>query len=524
MPIVLLISFSFIYSSRGKAFYLFFLNLFVSILFLVDIVYARAFDHLTSIYMIIAQGVTEDLNAGIISLIKWTDFLILIDLPIFFWLALKSKKEKTDLKKRVLEFSITVVVSITIICFQFNSLVNTKSLVNFKDRPLVISPLGEHLFDLYRFVYERTDKLNEADLTKIEKWFNDNSKYQDPDENYADLNGLIKGKNLIVIQVESLEDVVVGQSYLDQEITPNINRLIENSFYFNNIYEQVRDGNSSDAELMFNSSIYPINSGSTFLRFGQNTYLTLPELLGLNGYTSIAIHGDDKEFWNRNQAFEAIGFHRYISEEQFDTNIKGGMGILDEFLFSQSLIEIGKLKEPYYLFIITLTSHMPFDAVGESNNISLANDDMTSRYINCINYTDKVFGQFYEKLHSEGILDNSVIILYGDHEGVHKYYATSLQDNNMKIPFIIHVPGIKGQVVNKIGGQIDMMPTLAYLLGMEKGEYDKGLMGRNLFGNSPGTTILANGDIVGDVDDEEHLIKGQEVADLIIRGNYFNLK
>ncbi|MFA7078231.1 MAG: LTA synthase family protein [Syntrophomonas sp.] len=530
MPILFFLSFSSLFSERGQLFYLFGLNLFISILFFADIIYARAFGHLISIYMIFAKGVTEDLSMSIISLIKWTDFLMFIDLPFIFALALKSKKNIKNIKKiinkNIVEFLIMSILSVGIICYQFTDIENGKGfgLGNLRYQALTMSPIGYHLFDLYKYIYERPIELEPEHTEKIDDWLSNNAKYQVPSDNYAYLEGYLKDKNIIVVQFESLESILIGNSYFGQEIMPNINRILKNSIYFNNIYEQVRDGNSSDAELLFNTSVYPINSGSTFLRFGDNAYNSLPNLLEHEGYTSVAIHGDDKEFWNRNRVFPALGFNRYIAEDEFDNKTNGGMGILDESLFKQSLLEIEKLKEPYYLFIITLTSHMPFNAAADIGCLELPNDDETSRYLQTINYTDRVFGAFYNELGKNGMLDNTVLIIYGDHEGIHKYYDTKLPNNNLKIPFIIHIPGIEGQVIDITGGQVDMMPTVAYLLGIERGEYATGVMGRNLLGNGAGGVLLPDGNLIGRIEDEDHIRESQDIADILIRGNYFNVK
>ena len=520
-PILFLISFSFIFSQKGQLLYLLGLDFFISILFIVDIVYARAYGHLISIYMMIAKDVMEGLSASVISLMKWTDFLMLIDLPILFILAVKSKQQ-IRLKKRIHLFYFTILLSLAAICFQFAWLENSKKLGNYKMHPLLMSPIGNHMFDLYRFLYEKSDTLDSEGIDKIDFWLKNNEKFQYPNKDYAHMEGILKGKNLIVIHFESLENIVVNQSYYSQEITPNINRLLNSSIYFSNIFEQVRDGNSSDAEFMFNTSVYPLSNGSAFLRFGDNIYASLPKLLHEEGYTSIAIHGDNKEFWNRNQVFPFLGFDKFIDEEQFNDKRSIGLGILDESLFTQSISEIKKLKEPYNILIITITSHVPFVLDEKDQHLNLPNNNETSAYLQSIHYTDKVFGEFYDKLKVEGLLQNSVLMLYGDHEGIHKYYpTTTLPDNNHKLPFIIHFPGMEGFTIDKIGGQVDMMPTAAYLLGIDREKYSSTAMGRNILGNTSGSVILPTGEILGQTDVSEHLTKAQSIADMIIRGNYF---
>lgn len=388
--------------------------------------------------------------------------------------------------------------------------------------PIILSPVGYHVSDLMKLIHEKNDKLTLDNINNIDQWLDQNANYQNPDKKYSDLQGLIKGKNLIVIQFESLETIVINNSFYGQEVTPNINKLLENSIYFPNIYEQVRDGNSSDAELMFNTAIYPSTSGSTFLRFGDNTYNSLPLILNKRNYISVAVHGDNKEFWNRDNVFPKLGFEQYIAEDRFEDKTKAGMGILDSSLFSQSEMEMKKLNQPFYCFVITLTSHMPFDDAEKVGGLPLPDDDIKYKYIQTINYTDRCIGQFINELNNSGLLSNSVVIIYGDHEGIHKYYKEdTTTDNNGRIPFIIYIPGMQGITLNTIGGQVDMMPTLAYLMGIPQAEYDKTTMGINLFSQYSGAAILPDGKLMGASQDEEHLRATQDIANLIITGNYF---
>ncbi|TWH77023.1 LTA synthase family protein [Sedimentibacter saalensis] len=523
MPTIFLISFSFIFEDAKSIRYLVILDLILSVIFLVDIIYARAFHKLISVYMIFSKGVLIDMDQSITSLIKASDFLILIDIPFLYIFFKSSISEQIIVNRKLKLFIFILISSVVLIPLQFEQLESSKVLGNYRLHPLVMSPVGNHMFDIFRFAYEKGEHLNDDEITSINNWLEKNSENNIPSSEYKFLAGLAKDKNVIAIQFESLENILINQSYYNQEITPNINSILKSSIYFNNIYDQVREGNSSDAEYMFNTSIYPISNGSTFLRFGNNKYNSLPFILNSYGFTSIAIHGDDKEFWNRDRVYPALGFNGYIHEDNFSYKKIDGMGIADESLFLQTYDELKKLRNPYYMFVITLTSHMPFNISDDFRYLELPNTDYSCNYLQSIHYTDKVLGDFFDKLDENGMLDNTIFIIYGDHEGVHKYYDTYLPDNNGRVPFIIYIPGIDGFVVDKIGGQIDMMPTLLYLLGIDENDYNKSLMGNNLFSSSPGSVLLPSGDIIGKTENEDHLNNANLISDLIIKGNYFSI-
>ena len=444
--------------------------------------------------MIFTKGLTNDLGPSIMSIVKIQDFVMLIDLPFFAAIAMKTKNRANLNKKKcqaIAAFAFFL-SSFVIFGIQSNNVIREGE-ANVALEPISLSPLGYHMYDFYRASYGRNSQLTPEEVLKVNNWFTANEHYQLPDDTYADLEGILQGKNLIVIQFESLENVVLNESYYGKEITPNINKILKNSIYFPNIYEQARDGNSADAELLFNTSIYPISVGCTFLRFGENSYNSLPYILDKQNYTSIAIHGDNKEYWNRNIVYPALGFSKYITEEEFIVKGIGGMGMLDSSLFQQSIIELQTISHPYYFYIITLTSHMPFDAASQVGGLILTDVGKTVDYIQTINYTDKCLGVFYQELQRRGLLENTALIIYGDHEGVHKYY-----DSTSRTSY-----------------------KCAYLLGISTEEFAGTVMGKNLFNNDAGAAILPDGTIIGHTQDEAHLRETQIIADLVIKGDFF---
>jgi phosphoglycerol transferase MdoB-like AlkP superfamily enzyme len=520
-PVLFLVSFCFLFRGRAGNIYLISLDVFLTLLFISDIIYSRAFGHLLNIYMMFATDNMNDLGESAFAMMRWADFLLLADIPALIFIY--GKKVEIREKRHAGVFLIVSAASIAFMIFFIGGLEKDRKLDNIGGQPLLISPAGFHMYDIYQLAYEQLDSLDPKEIEEVRNWHTANEKYHEPDPAFAELEGLIKGKNIIAVQFESLENFLIGRSFFGQEITPNINRLLENSIYFDNIVTQVRDGNSSDAELLFNTSMYPISRGSTFFRFGGNIYASLPKLLAEQGYASAAIHGDNRTYWNRDEAFPAIGFDSYIDESLFTDKRMNGMGIVDSSLFSQSVPELQKLKKPFYFFMITLTSHLPFDLAEDMRSLDISEQNAFTDYLLSIHYTDEMFGAFYDRLETEGYLKDSVLVIYGDHEGIHKYYGadSELPENGSKVPFIIHIPGMKGFVSDKAGGQVDMMPTIMYLLGIEREKYAPFVMGRNLFGKYSGSALLPDGGIAEGADGREQLAEAQRIADLSIRGDYY---
>lgn len=314
------------------------------------------------------------------------------------------------------------------------------------------------------------------------------------------LTGLGKNKNLIVIQVEGLQEFVVGLNYNGQEITPHLNALVnhQSSVYYDNYYQLLGRGNTSDAEFVSHNSLHPSMEEPSYNQYGDNTFYGLPWLLRDNGYHSWVFHGYEKSFWDREKAYVNQGFQRFLSEEDYDFEDTIGFGLKDEDFFDQSLVYLKELDNiddnPFYSFLITLTSHTPFVMPKEHQVLNIKTqhkNTMLGDYLQSIHYADKEIGRFIEGLKEEGLYDNSVLAIYGDHfaiasvnENDQKIMTDLLgydydYDTMMKIPLIIHLPGEEvNETISTIGSQIDFYPTIMNIMGYEN---TKGLIfGRDI--------------------------------------------
>ncbi len=309
------------------------------------------------------------------------------------------------------------------------------------------------------------------------------------------LYGVAQGRNLIVIQVESFQNFLINREYNGVEITPNLNKLIaDDSIYFDNYYMQVAMGNTSDAEFATNNSLYGSEEYCTYALYDNNHYRGLPVLLAEKGYDVAAFHGYKKEFWNRSGAYRALGFKKFYSEKDYDYDEVVGFGIRDDDFFKQSVDYIQKMKQPFYSFLVTLSNHHPFPLPGGEEPIPPKKGDegtLVYDYLNSARFTDKCIGEFIEELKASDLYDNSVIAIYGDHfgltagdPGIQKSMTKLLGkkydvDEMARIPLIIHVPGEEvTQTISISGGQMDFLPTIAYLMGFES--LDTLYLGQNL--------------------------------------------
>ena len=295
--------------------------------------------------------------------------------------------------------------------------------------------------------------------------------------------GIGAGKNLLIIQVESLQDSFIGQSYGGKEITPYLNGLIKKSFYFQDYFELLGFGNSSDAEYVSLQSTFSDTELGAYEDYAGTETMGLPKLARSQGYHTFSMHGNTGTFYNRQEAHARTGFEQVYMGESYEQDEIIGMGLSDESFFRQSLprIEAAGRAGKFMGFMITLTCHGPFD-MPEKDQVFAVEPELQNttfaRYLNAVFYTDRVLAELMAALEEKGILQNTVVAIYGDHHAFanvdpesSKYLAKFLGkpfdfDEMMRIPLIVYVPGYEKQVTREnIGSQIDFMPTIANIMG-----------------------------------------------------------
>jgi len=302
-----------------------------------------------------------------------------------------------------------------------------------------------------------------------------------------------EGRNLIVVQMESFQNFLVGMELGGQEITPTLNELKEQSFYFKNVYQSIAQGNTSDAEFVVNTGFYPPAQGSASQTYGDKRIPSLPRLLNGLGYQTVTLHTNEVEFWNRIQMYPALGFKKYYDQTYFGDDDIIAFGPSDEVLYKKTLPVLTKLQEqnkPFYAQLIAQSSHHPFLPPENKEMITLPEaweGTDIGNYIKLANYADKALGQFIDALKESGIWENSVLVVYGDHFGVSSH-SLSNEDRELleqqlgheydlrtvhNIPLFIAVPGVtdEGRTFTHTGGQIDIMATVANLLGISLDSY-----------------------------------------------------
>ena len=367
------------------------------------------------------------------------------------------------------------------------------------NRPIVVENFGLTTYHLVDSVKSASLFVNFAisdqDYERFVEYFQNREKVEN------EYTNIFKDKNIIVIHAESIENFVINRSLNGREITPNINRLANSGFYYRNTYPQQSVGTSSDTEFVFASSLLPVNNGTIFLTHFDRTYMTTQKLLVENGYHTVSMHGNNGWFWNRNVMHPQLGFKEFLDLNYYAGYPESediGLGISDKAFFEKSmeyLIEIDQSDSPYYAHLITLTNHTPWadtekyvvvDENGEEYIFDCGEelqDKQLCRYFQAVHYADYAIGYFIEMLGQFEMLDDTIIVLYGDHPAnlkpneLEMFYELS-DDNEVtldyityqaqqQVPFIIWSEDIEEpQTFNQTIGILDAAPILQNMLGV----------------------------------------------------------
>ncbi|HFK1684968.1 LTA synthase family protein [Bacillus sp. SRB1LM] len=457
------------------------------------------------------------LGSSVKELFNYKIILAFADIIVFFILLKKMKNfaptERVARPMRSLYF-----VSTIAIFFANLGLAEAERpelLTRSFDRVMLVKNLGLYVHQVY--------DLGLQAKSSSQKAFADGSKLQET-ENYVkttqskpdpNMFGTAKGKNVIVVSLESLQTFLIGATVNGQEVTPFLNQFTKESYYFDNFFHQTGQGKTSDAEFLVDTSMYPLDRGAVFFTHGNNEYTATPEILREQGYYTSVFHANNATFWNRNIMYPALGYDRYYNELDYKITpeTKLNWGLKDIEYFDQSIDMLKQVKQPFYTRFLTLTNHYPFTYDDSTKLIDEYNsgDGVFDRYMVTARYLDEAMKHFIERLKAEGIYDNSVIVFYGDHYGISENHNRAMAQflgkeeitafdhmNLQKTPMFIHVPGQKeGKTISKPTGEIDIKPTILNLLGVDSTNQIQ--FGHDVFSpENKGFVVLRDGSFVTD--------------------------
>lgn len=485
----------------------------ISAILFANVVFYRFFNDFLTVPVLFQTSNMSDLGSSVSELLNLTDLLYFADfiiLAIIMMFRPQALVYREHSQKNRRAFFLAAVA----IAFFNLGLAETERpqlLTRTFDREMLVKNIGTYNYHIYDVFLQSKSSAQRAladgsELADIGNYAR--ASYVAPAD---DMFGIAKGKNVILISMESTQNFVINEKVNGQEITPFLNDFIKESYYFNNFYHQTAQGKTSDSEFLVDNSLYPLSRGAVFFTHSGNEFAAAPEILNQNGYYTASLHANNKSFWNRDIMYDSFGYQRFYSLPDYEVTETNsvGWGMKDIDFFEQSIQHLKEMPEPYYAKFITLTNHFPFELGEEDQFIEpyTSGNKTVDNYFPTVRYTDEAIKNFIQKLKDEGIYEDSIIILYGDHYGISEnhnkamgeflgtevtpFVSTQLQ----RVPLIIHIPGQEGKTISKVSGQIDIKPTILHLLGIDtRDDID---FGSDLFANDRQEfTVLRDGSFI----------------------------
>ncbi|SEM20561.1 lipoteichoic acid synthase [Mesobacillus persicus] len=488
---LLFLAFAFFFRGKRKYTSLICLQLLMSFLLYANILYYRFFNDFITLPTLTQTQNFGDVSGSVLTLLKPYDLLFFSDtLLLVFLLSSKVVRRETNkLGRRKVAAIFCLAIGISTFNLALTEADRPELLTRGFDRNYIVKYLGMYNYTIYDAVQSTRASAqrvwaNSDDIVEVINYTKSNQAKPNPE-----YFGAGEGMNVIYVQLESLQNFLIDYKLHGEEVTPFLNSLQseENMLYFDNFFHQTAQGKTSDSEFMAANSLYGLPQGSAFTTKGLNTYHAAPAILGQQGYTSAVFHGNDGSFWNRNEIYKSFGYDHFFDSSYYHLN-EGDLaeyGLMDKPFFNQSIPLLESLPQPFYAKFITVTHHYPFKInEGEATIAPHTTGDKTvDNYFQTARYADEALAQFFDYLKSSGLYDTSIIILFGDHYGISNNHTQAMEQvigkevtafesaGLQRTPLFIHVPGIESQTIHEYSGQIDLLPTLLHLLGVDTRKY-----------------------------------------------------
>jgi len=488
--------------------------LLVTLLLLADVWYFRYFGDILSVHMILQLGIVGSVSASVLDLVRPQDLLLLLDAPL---LVLLVRTAPPAGRRRWPVAVLSLLVAATLIGLPIVQRARIGGLGMYRNvwsRVFFVTRSGILLCHLQDGASAARDHLlapaapSAAERERLAAWYAVRDRPKPP----SPLAGRAAGQSVILVQLEALQAQVIGLEVAGRPVTPHLNRLLTESLYFPRFYHQTAQGRTADAEYLTLCSQHPLAEGAVFFRFPRAPVSCLPRLLALAGYRTEAFHAFDRAFWNRATVYPQLGFARFHSRDELPQTEIIGLGLSDRVFFATALQRLRALPQPFFAFLVTLSSHHPYPDAYPPADLSLGALDGTSvgRYLKAMHYLDASLGHFVEGLRAAGLLDRAVLIALGDHDlGALSDPAGHLPalfgpappgtpaglDFWRRVPLLIRLPhGEAAGRYPQLGGQLDLLPTVLELLDLTPPRFEG--FGTSLLTGGPRTVVFRDGTVL----------------------------
>ncbi len=537
---VLIGSFGYFFKPKNRFTYYIIANIFLTAICMINSVYYTFYTSFASVSMLsLTQYIGDVGDAVVENVIQLKDLVYILSPIILTIVHLKLKKKnyykKVEIKSIRKKRGFRTLAASGVLTLLFIVTMTPLDVSRFAkqwNKEYIVMRFGIYVYQANDVITSIKPKINSMfGYDKANKEFKDYfANVEEPKTNKY--TNIFAGKNVIVIHAESMQTNVMDLEFNGQQVTPNLNKLAQEGMFFSNFYSQVSVGTSSDSELTYNTSLMPTKSGTAFVSYSDREFNSTPKLLKEKGYYTFSMHANNADFWNRRVMHKNLGYDRFYSKQDYkvtkETTI--GLGLSDKEFFAQSIPKIQSINQKYsnwYGLLIMLTNHTPFSDTEKYGDFpvdikeTITKEDGTTEqvtypymegtklgnYFKSYHYADAALGEFIENLDAAGLLENTVLVIYGDHDARlpkkeynrlynydkntddtlskddpnYKEYDSYQYELGRKVPLIIWTKDMQGtklnQEITNVMGMYDVMPTLGNMFGF----YNKYQLGHDIF-------------------------------------------
>lgn len=464
-------------------------SLILSVVLYGNVAFYRFYNDFITLPVLFQTSNFGDLGSSAAAIINWFDFLYFADVILLFAFMkfMPVLRKQFTVRKDVRRAYFVMAVAMLFLNLGLAETERPQLLTRSFDRELLVKNIGTYNYHLYDFYIQSKSSAQRAladgsELVEVNNYVRANQ--ASPNE---ELFGKYADRNVILVSMESLQSFVINNEMNGEVVTPFLNSLTNDpdTYYFSDFYHQTGLGKTSDSEFIVENSLFGLGRGAVFFTHGENTYNSMAEKLGENGYYTSVMHPNNKSFWNRDRIYQSFNIDKFYDIDSYTVGEGEAVnwGMKDIPFFKQSAALMSEMPQPFYTRMITLTNHYPFYLDEEDKYINEynSNSGTLNRYFQTVRYMDESIKLFFEDLKEQGLYENSIIVLYGDHYGISENHnkAMSMYLNKEEItpydsallqsvPLFIHIPGSNdGEEITEATGQVDLRPTILHLLGID---------------------------------------------------------
>lgn len=478
----------------------------------------------------------------------WIVILFFVPLILLIIFRKRINFERTDGKKLIICFSIILISwGISLLCLEINkketySAYNLYYNINSETKTVETFGLFTYTrLDIKRVIFGFEEKLTgkeEPDIPKdeeidepeeevtyneiaidfdslISSEFNETIKNMleyfknSESTNKNEYTGMFKGKNLIFLLAEGFNMIAV-----DQELTPTLYQLTHEGFVFNNFYSPVFLS-TTGGEFQATTGLIPTQSIlSDWKKLEPTISYALGNAFTPLGYNANSYHNWTYTYYSRQKTMKTLGFNSYMGcgngmEEKINCS-----WLPSDVDMINATFPLYKDNTPFVTYYVTVSGHAPYAYNSTGNSIALKNKDLVAdlpysnnvkAYLATQIELDRALETLINSLKEAGVLEDTVIALVGDHypytltideiNEISDYERDEIVEVN-RSNFIIWNSEMETIEVDKVGSQIDVLPTLLNLFGIE---YDSRLIvGKDILSDTPGLAIFSDRSWVSD--------------------------